>query len=109
MEADPRRGISERIDSLLDDAAGFSGGEHALGINQVLINEYEPGQGIAVSVVFPVSCLLAEQVVLTLPVNPQLASSSSTYLGRVAMCHRAFLSILSHELRWLPQELTPAP
>lgn len=45
----PRRGISERIDSLLDDAAGFSGGEHALGINQVLINEYESGQGIAVS------------------------------------------------------------
>jgi len=40
-----------RIDTFLDAAADTLGADgHALGINQVLVNEYKPGQGISVSV-----------------------------------------------------------
>ena len=42
---------TERIDSFLDVASGdeFNGSGKVLGINQVLVNEYAPGQGISVS------------------------------------------------------------
>ncbi|KAL7423580.1 hypothetical protein Q5752_001160 [Cryptotrichosporon argae] len=39
------RTIIDRIDGFLDTAASSS--SHVLGINQVLINEYQPGQGIS--------------------------------------------------------------
>ncbi|TXT08690.1 hypothetical protein VHUM_02818 [Vanrija humicola] len=40
--------IVTRIDTFLDVAAAVpDGGAHALGVNQVLVNEYKPGQGIS--------------------------------------------------------------
>jgi hypothetical protein len=46
--------IIERIESFLDIASGkteeqMRSTERSLGINQVLVNEYQPGQGISVS------------------------------------------------------------
>ncbi|KAL1405945.1 hypothetical protein Q8F55_007627 [Vanrija albida] len=38
--------IAARVDRLLDAAAGVEG-RHVLGVNQVLVNEYAPGQGIS--------------------------------------------------------------
>lgn len=43
--------IIDRIDRFLDTAIGFEydGKGIVLGVNQVLVNEYGPGQGISVS------------------------------------------------------------
>jgi alkylated DNA repair protein alkB family protein 6 len=50
--------IIERIESFLDIASGkteeqMRSTERSLGINQVLVNEYQPGQGISVSKLHP--------------------------------------------------------